>query len=249
MESLANLFVTIVTVVHAVVPQANLPQVLGVEVANDSAVVADQEEVEDETEDESEGTQSEDRDTARKRLREAQLEARKKREEIVEEFRVKKQEAVDELKQKREDFKLRLQQITDERKQKIVENIDERLSGLNDKWVGHWNRVLSRLTEILAKISSRAQVLGDGGTDITGVQSSISVAELVIASAQEAVNAQAGKTYVASLTTDANLGQDMKTVVDQFHADIKSVLEKITAARKAVNSALGELKGVAGEND
>ena len=63
MESLANLFVTIVTVVHAVVPQANLPQVLGVEVANDSAVVADQEEVEDETEDESEGTQSEDRDT------------------------------------------------------------------------------------------------------------------------------------------------------------------------------------------
>ena len=246
MESLANLFVTLVTVAHAVFPQANIPQVLGVRVANDTAA-----------EDDSNSTSSplpsaflqEQQNEMKKRLREAQEEARKKREEVVNEFREKRQEALTELEKKREEFQLKLQEIKDERKQKIVENIDERLASLNEKWISHWNRVLSRLTEILAKITSRANALEAEGVDVSSVRSAVTVAEAAISAAQEAVNNQVSNTYVVDITSEENLGQDVKSVISDFHANIKSVWDKVKSARLAVGDALKVLKEVASNDE
>ncbi|EKD62741.1 MAG: hypothetical protein ACD_52C00076G0006 [uncultured bacterium] len=230
MEALANLFVTLVAVAHTVLPQANLPQVLGVEVAEDSVRV--------------ENSAPAD---VRQRVQEAQKAARAKREQALTEFREKRQEAIGELQENKEEFRLRLQEIKDEQKRKIIENIDLRLTSINDKWINHWNRVLSRLTEILAKIGSKASVLSEDGKDIASVSSAIASAETAIASAQEAVNGQAGQLYVINLADEKNLGRNVASTINDFHTDIKSVLEKIKDARVAVGDALKALKGVAGE--
>ena len=244
MEALANLFVTLVTVANTVLPQANIPQVLGVKIAEDE-VLDDRVS----TEPVPLTLRLEQQNEMKKRLREAQEEARKKREEIVNEFRERRQEALAELEKKREEFQLKLQEIKDERKQKIVENIDERLSSLNEKWVSHWNRVLSRLTEILAKITSRADALAAEGVDVSSVRSAVTVAEAAISAAQEAVNNQVGNTYVVDITSEENLGQDVKSVISDFHANIKSVWDKVKSARLAVGDALKVLKEVALNNE
>jgi len=244
MEALANLFVTLVTVANTVLPQANIPQVLGVKIAEDE-VLDDRVS----TEPVPLTLRLEQQNEMKKRLREAQEEARKKREEIVNEFRERRQEALAELEKKREEFQLKLQEIKDERKQKIVENIDERLSSLNEKWVSHWNRVLSRLTEILAKITSRADALAAEGVDVSSVRSAVTVAEAAISAAQEAVNNQVGNTYVVDITSEENLGQDVKSVISDFHANIKSVWDKVKSARLAVGDALKVLKEVASNDE
>jgi len=244
MEALANLFVTLVTVANTVLPQANIPQVLGVKIAEDE-VLDDRVS----TEPVPLTLRLEQQNEMKKRLREAQEEARKKREEIVNEFRERRQEALAELEKKREEFQLKLQEIKDERKQKIVENIDERLSSLNEKWVSHWNRVLSRLTEILAKITSRADALAAEGVDVSSVRSAVTVAEAAISAAQEAVNNQVSNTYVVDITSEENLGQDVKSVISDFHANIKSVWDKVKSARLAVGDALKVLKEVASNDE
>ena len=77
----------------------------------------------------------------------------------------------------------------------------------------------------------------------------MTVAEAAISAAQEAVNNQVGNTYVVDITSEENLGQDVKSVISDFHANIKSVWEKVKSARLAVGDALKVLKEVALNNE
>lgn len=145
------------------------------------------------------------------------------------------------------DIRLKLSEISDERKQQVVENLLERIGDLNQKWVDHWNNVLTRLGEILAKIQSRGQSLASEGKNTSELNGAISDAQAAIATAQAAVNAQAGKAYTIEITSEENLRADAKRLFGQFKSDTSNVKRQIQAAREAVRMAFNELIVLTGE--
>ena len=155
----------------------------------------------------------------------------------IEEFRANRQQALDEIRQNREELREKLSEIRDERKQKIIENLAERIVNVNNKWVEHWNNVLERLSGILAKIEVR---LPDTDT---------SAAEAAIASAQEAVNTQAGKTYDIAITDEETLGENVSEVLREFHGDLREVHALVKTAREEVVKALRNLKASESEEE
>ena len=179
---------------------------------------------------------------------EAAREARKK---AFEEAKDRSEEALEEAKKKREEareeFKLKLQEIKDERKAKIVENLDGRLGKLNEKWIRHFNRVLSRLSQIIAKIKVRAEELAGEGVDVSEVNAQVLEAEAAIAEAQAAVDAQAAMVYTIEIGDEDSLGDAVSEALGEFKEDIKAVWEKVREARHQVVEALAALKRTAGE--
>ena len=161
MEALAKFFVGLVTLANSVAPQANIPEVLGVQIAQDTSVT--------ETSDLNVESGGLDDQTSRRKVRDAREEAKTKREEIVEEFKTKRETAKQERELRREEFKQKLAEIRDERKRRVVELLDLRTDKMLERWVEHWNKVLSRLTELLAKIESRADKAEAAGHDVAAV--------------------------------------------------------------------------------
>lgn len=190
-------------------------------------------------------TETEDLDEERQRLIEAKKEALEQREAALKELREKKQSALRDMKQSREDFEEKLSEIKDERKQKVAENLADRFDSINDKWVTHWNNVLDRLSEILAKVNTRADTLALEGKDVSAVKTAVGAAETAISAAEEAITKQAGETYEFEIDTEENLGQNVKLAIGGFHEDLRSVQTLIKDARDAVGKALRALKTVA----
>ena len=241
METLAKLFVGLVTVANTVAPQANLPQVLGVQIAQETSVT--------ETLDLNTDNVETVRNTARDKVRARVEEAKTNREQALEEFQARREAAKEERELKREEFKQKLSEIKDERKRKIVELLDLRTDKLVERWVEHWNIVLSRLTEILAKIESRADKAEEAGHDVSGVRTAIAEAEAAIAEAQNAVNELAGKTFVIEITDEDSLGQNVSDSVHQVREELQAVREKVRAARQAVLDALHALQAIRGVDE
>lgn len=118
---------------------------------------------------------------------------------------------------KRAAFKEKLAEIKDEKKQKIIEKLDTRFNEVNAKRTAQMTKHLDKMSEILGKV--------------TGDTSS---ARAAIQTARDAVTVQAAKTYVITISTEANLKTDVGKVRSQLEADLRAVNELVIAARKAV---------------
>ena len=237
METLAKLFVGLVTVANTVAPQANIPRVLGVQIAQDTTVDV-------------QNVDTTNLGSARStRVREAVEDARIRRQEAIEEFQARRQAAKEEWETRREEFKQRLTEIRDERKREIVKLMDLRMEKMLERWVEHWNRVLARLTEILAKVGTRADKAEAAGHDVSSTRAAITEAEAAIAEAQAAVNELAGKTFVIEITDEENLGQNVSDTIHQVREELQAVREKVRAARQAVLDVLHALQAIRGVDE
>lgn len=151
--------------------------------------------------------------------------------------------------QERLEFRQRLQEIKDEKKRKGVETIDENIAKNNEKWTNHLTDVLNRLSAILEKIKIKTDEAENQGKDVTEVRDAIIKAQESIADAQLAVEAQREEAYTIIIGSEENLGQSVSTTVKSFKTNIKSVFEKVKAARQAVRDVLKSLKIVLEENN
>lgn len=169
-----------------------------------------------------------------------------RREEVMNNLQTRRQEAIDNAKARLEEFRAKVNEIKDQRKQRIVTNLAERFGSVNEKWTAHWSRVLSRFSEILAKMEERVgHIAEETGKDVSGAQDAISAAEAAVAGAQEAVAAQAGKTYVPEIDSEATVGENVRSLVEEFHADLRATLEHVKTARQAMTDALSSMKSLA----
>ena len=228
MEGLATLFVTLVLIANNIAPNSNLPKLLGVTLQ--TGVLSE----------ETSTDSASPKETGRNTLEEA----RRANKEALQRIREERKKSLEAAKTEREQFKERLQELRDEKKREVVERIDQNIGKHNEKWVEHWNKVLSRLSEILAKVKTRTDKAAAEGQDVTAVNAAIAAADAAIAAAQSAVDAQAGKTYVIEITDEENLGENVSVIVRQFKSDTKAVHEKIQTARKAVHDAFKALKAL-----
>ena len=133
----------------------------------------------------------------------------------------KKATSAGERKEARMEFKAKLAKIKDEKKQKIVEKLDARFNEVNLKRTTQMTKHLDKMSEILTKIA------GDTASASSAIQT-----------ARDAVTTQAAKTYVITISTEANLKMDVGKVRSQLEMDLRAVHKLVVAARRAVREAI-----------
>lgn len=233
MDRLATYFVSIVVFAHAIFPQANLPAVLGVSVAKAT----------DATPTPSAQT---DASVTTSRL-EALQAARETRQQALEAARLRRQQALEGAQARQEEFRASLSLIRDERKAATVEQLNNKLAAMNARFTTRFDHIITRLTELLAKIVSRTDKAEERGYDVTVVREAITTAEAAIETAQAAVNAQAEKVYIIEITDEERLGQAVQEAISLLKADIKATRGVVADAKEAVHAvlkALADLRGV-----
>jgi len=188
----------------------------------------------DDVDDDSMETRDRVRDEVEQRVSDRLEAAEAKRMEVRDRIEVQREERSQTLEQKREQFQERLQLIKDERKKAATEKLNTRLSTVKDKWVDHWNNVLTRLEGVLVKIEER-----DDANDVT---SEIATARTAIAAAQTSINELSAKTYEIEITDEEGLGDDVSSAVATLKDDLTEVGTDMKAAHDAVTTVISALK-------
>lgn len=134
-------------------------------------------------------------------------------------------------------FKEKLAQIKDTRKQSIVDKVDSRIQEINTKKTTQMSDALTRLTTILDKANEK--VTPSTSSSATEL---ITTARTKIAAAEAAVEAQKNKDYVFPITTDATLGQVVRTTLQTFSNDLSTTHKTVVDARQAVIDAIKAIK-------
>lgn len=188
--------------------------------------------------DDSDDDSTETRDRVRNEVQERvsdKLEATEaKRMEFKDRIETQREKNSETMEQKREELRDRLQLIKDERKREATEKLGTRLSTVKDKWVDHWNNVLTRLESILVKVEER-----DDAGDVT---EEIASARTAIAAAQTSINELAAKTYEIEITDEEGLGDDVSSAVATLKDDLSEVRTNMKAAHDAVTAVISALK-------
>ena len=143
------------------------------------------------------------------------------------------------IEKERVDFKKKLAAIKDAKKKTILTHLDSEIAKLNKNVTTRFSGTLTRLTDILVKISTKAQA---GSTILAGTQADIDAATAAIASAKTANDAQALKIYTIAITTEANLGVDAGKTRQQLRADVDAVQALVLSARQAVRKAANDVE-------
>ncbi len=180
----------------------------------------------------------ETREEIRVRTREATEAFKKETEQRKEELKTRVEQKREELKTrvetKREELKQRLEKVKDERKKQAVERIDRQMDELNDRLLKHYLSVLGKLSDVLVRISARADRAEEKGVDVAAVRTAIDVANSAIAAARSAIETQSGKTYTVQVSTEEGLKNDVGTARQALHNDLAMVRSVVKAAHESV---------------
>lgn len=155
------------------------------------------------------------------------------------------------IEQKHNELKEDLLAIKNARKQKIVENLDIKLDEMNARRTGHFDLVLTKLEEILAKLRAHVVTAQEAGKDTAAADASIAAATIMIDTAREQVEAQAAKEYTPEVGEESALRSIVGLTVSQLRADLKTVFNAVKTARDGVRTAAQQVKllKVLQEND
>lgn len=172
---------------------------------------------------------------------------RKEQEKFRLEFEEHKASAEAKLQARKETFELKLAEFKDKAKKAKVENIQQRLEEHNTKLTQRATENLAKISELLDRIIEKVQTEKTNGKDTGVVDSAITAAQTAIGAAQDAIAAQAAKSYVVPVTTEASVKSDTVATTKTLMSDAKLMHEAIVSARKAVSSVIRELAKVRGE--
>jgi hypothetical protein len=148
----------------------------------------------------------------------------------------------------RKTFTAKLATFKDDKKKTIAAYIDTKLADINKRRTSEFMAHLTNMREVLDKISDRATEAKKAGKDISKVESLVTAAQGALASAQTGVTTQAGKSYVATISSEAAVGQNIRDIMQSLELDLHNTRELMMAARKAVGAALEALRVVMGES-
>lgn len=139
--------------------------------------------------------------------------------------------------EKRQAFREKLATIRDERKKNLVERLDQKFVKLNklrtDRFMAH----LTKLESIMERILNRINEAKSEGKDVSAAESLYQSALDSIAAAKTAVEAQAAKEYIVTITSESNLRGVVSTTMQQFQSDLKTVRQLVQNAKEAVRQA------------
>lgn len=167
--------------------------------------------------------------------------------EIQNKIKQERTEIKERVKQEKEEAREEIRKLKDQNKQKIVEKISANLAKINTRRTQHLKDVLAKLTEILEKVKSKAAEAQVAGKNTSSIDTLVVAAEQAIATAQDAVDAQAKKEYIIVITDETKVREAAKAAIESFHADMKQTQATVSAARKATHEAAKALRLIMGE--
>lgn len=161
----------------------------------------------------------------------------KKKEELKIRVEGKREELKTRIETKREDLKQRLEKVKDEKKKQAVERIDRQMDELNNRMLKHYVNVLDKLSEILVRISERADKAEERGVDVSAVRTAVDATNNAIILARSAIETQSSKTYTIQISTESAVRTDVGKARQALHNDLVIVRSAIKAAHDAVRNA------------
>ena len=135
----------------------------------------------------------------------------------------------------RQQFKERLQTIKNDAKRQIIEKLTEKMNRVNSRRVDHWRKILARLTDILDRIKATDKHSSE-------LDAAVSQAEVKLASASAAVEAQSTREYTVNIASESALKINAGKAISAEQHDFQSVLKQINDAKQSVHKALMLLK-------
>lgn len=135
-------------------------------------------------------------------------------------------------------LKTKLAKFKDKKKALVAERVGANLSKVNEKRTTHYTNVLTKLTDILARLEARVNQASAGGKDTTAAVNAIGEARVSIASAKIVVDAQSAKEYTITATSEAKIRSDAQAVRDNLHTDLKATHALVVIARQSVAEAI-----------
>lgn len=150
-------------------------------------------------------------------------------------------------KTKRDEFQKKLQTLQDTRKKEILSRLDGKIKEIEDRRIKALTGHLNNISEILDKISVRADKLKVNGKDTSVVDAKLADCRNDVTNAQAALTAEAGKQYIITLSSANTAKVDAGATLHQLETDLKAVGDKILTARKCVADSLKELAKISGE--
>jgi|GEM_PF-3170623 len=160
-----------------------------------------------------------------------------KKTEFKTDLEARREEAKAKFETKREEFEAKMAEMKDEKKAAIIERVDTRLREKNADLTDRLLKHLVTVSEILDRIETRASEVGN-----TDVEGAVADARTAIEEAQAAVEVQAGKVYIVTITDEETAKTAVSTVVEEFRSDIKATAETVKAARKSTVEAARVLR-------
>lgn len=127
---------------------------------------------------------------------------------------------------KRDEFNTRITAIKDQKKKVVVERIDTKLAEVNKNHTARFTDVLSKLQGLVDKFNQSAT----GTTVLTDV----TAAQAAIDAAKAAVEAQAAKSYVMTISDEATLKINVGATVSQLRLDLMAAHKMVVDAKQAV---------------
>lgn len=162
------------------------------------------------------------------------------RENIDHMIQTKREEAMTHFQAKREAFQEKLATLKDEQKKSLAENIDTRLATINKNRTDEMSRALTRLQEYTDRLTTLAETAKSEGKNTTALDAALQLVETDLENAQDAITAQAGKEYIATVTTDAALRSAFSTIVKQLKTDLLTTHKTLETAREDLRKAVLE---------
>ena len=164
--------------------------------------------------------------------------------------RVERNELQETKEELRERFRARLGEIQDERKQRVVMKISDDLVVRNLKWTRHLSSALTRLSDILTKLETRAnRIKLEKNADISAVTTAIADARSMISSLQEKIDIQAEAEYVIELGSEETLGQKVGDKISELREDIGLLREDVMKIKVAVQDVYQLLAKISGNTN
>ena len=164
--------------------------------------------------------------------------------------RVERNELQETKEELRERFRARLGEIQDERKQRVVMKISDDLVVRNLKWTRHLSSALTRLSDILTKLETRAnRIKLEKNADISAVTTAIADARSMISSLQEKIDIQAEAEYVIELGSEETLGQKVGDKISELREDIGLLREEVMKIKVAVQDVYQLLARIMGNTN
>jgi hypothetical protein len=163
-------------------------------------------------------------------------------------FLEKQKKALSNWEAKRASFSASLSVIKDEKKRTRLETVQNRLNEINTRETALFMKKLTYLNWAVVEMEKIASTSSqESGKDMSGVTSKLSSAAGAIADAISIVTVQAEKTYVMTITSEANMKNDFKVQRSKLASDLKKCRDAVQNARKKVGEALKALKDTTGK--
>lgn len=135
-------------------------------------------------------------------------------------------------------LKAKLEAFKDKKKAEVADRVNTNLNKINQNQTNQMKRHLEKMSALLVKLETRVNNSTSDIKDPQVSKAAIEEARTAIATATEAVSAQAEKDYTLSITSESRVKTEAKTKRDELHKDIQTTRELVIKAKQSVGSAI-----------